>query len=80
MAGSQGRAGIQTTAVAPACPPCGCASPGSAMPDEGREMGTGLHGTGLKMAAGLVGAAGRSVPHSCDRPGGAVALGTQRPP
>ena len=55
-------------------------SPGSAVPDEGREMGTGLHGTGLKMAAGLVGAAGRWVSHSGDGPGGAVTLGTQWPP
>lgn len=41
--------------------PWGCASPGFAVPDEGREMGTGLHGMGLNMAARLVGAAGRSV-------------------
>jgi len=60
--------------------PRGRVSPGSAVPDEGREMGTGLHGTGLKMAAGLVGAAGRWVSHSGDGPGGAVTLGTQWPP
>ena len=60
--------------------PRGHVSPRPAVPDEGRETGMGLHGTGLKMAAGLVGAARHSEPHSCDRLGGAVAVGTERPP
>lgn len=57
MADSRGRAGIQTTAVAMACPPMAMPPQGLQCPDKGRETGAGLHGTGLKMAAWPVGPA-----------------------